>query len=269
MAKVTVLPANIEFEAKPGETMMGAAQARGLYWPTTCGGQGMCTTCLAEVVTGAGHLLEMSRGERKTIVAERGEGVLRQPVRLACQAVVLDGPIVVEKAGCAERKRQYDLRNHRTPHRRQDLSCIDVCPVDCIYGKDEDEQLYIDAEKCIDCAACEAVCPVTAIFFEDDVPPQWTGYIEKQSKYFENLSDEERSTPSGRAVRGSEQEAGSSQSIPLPGIVSPRYLCHPQFLLSLSKPSIEGFCNWTSVNSKRSFRSPTRRALAGRRKPCS
>ncbi len=74
----------------------------------------------------------------------------------------------------------------------KDMSCIDVCPVDCIYGKDEDEQLYIDAEMCIDCAACEAACPVTAIFFEDDVPGQWQSYIDKNRLYFEGMSADER-----------------------------------------------------------------------------
>src|SRR3972149_2911182 len=53
MAKVTVLPAKIEFEATAGETIMGAAQAHGYYWPTTCSGQGICTTCLSEVISGS------------------------------------------------------------------------------------------------------------------------------------------------------------------------------------------------------------------------
>ena len=53
MGQVTVQPDGITFEANTGETLMGAAQARGLYWPTTCGGQGVCTTCLSEVVSGA------------------------------------------------------------------------------------------------------------------------------------------------------------------------------------------------------------------------
>ena len=100
MAKVTVLPAQIEFEAEIGETLMGAAQARGLYWPTTCGGQGICTTCLSEVVSGSECLGEMSRSERKTLIAERGEAILGRPVRLACQATVLrDGAITVTKPG--------------------------------------------------------------------------------------------------------------------------------------------------------------------------
>jgi len=100
MAKVTVLPAQIEFEAAIGETLMGAAQARGLYWPTTCGGQGICTTCLSEVISGSECLAEMSRSERKTLTAERGEAILRRPVRLACQAAVLSaGSVILTKPG--------------------------------------------------------------------------------------------------------------------------------------------------------------------------
>jgi 2Fe-2S ferredoxin len=99
MAKVKILPDNIEFEAKAGETLMGAALARGLYWPTTCGGQGICTTCLTEVISGGDSLTPMGRNERKTLVAERGMSILGRPVRLACQAVVGDGPVVVNKPG--------------------------------------------------------------------------------------------------------------------------------------------------------------------------
>jgi 2Fe-2S ferredoxin len=100
MSKVTVLPGGIDYEAAVGETLMGAALARGLYWPTTCGGQGICTTCLTEVVSGGEALAEMGRSERKTLVAERGEAVLRRPVRLACQAAIMtNAPIIVNKPG--------------------------------------------------------------------------------------------------------------------------------------------------------------------------
>jgi NAD-dependent dihydropyrimidine dehydrogenase PreA subunit len=51
----------------------------------------------------------------------------------------------------------------------KDKSCVDVCPVDCIH--DAGEQMVIDPVECIDCGACEPVCPVDAIFFESDVPP--------------------------------------------------------------------------------------------------
>ena len=53
----------------------------------------------------------------------------------------------------------------------KDAACVDVCPVDCIYTKDgEDDMYYIHPEECIDCAACEPVCPVAAIFPEEAVP---------------------------------------------------------------------------------------------------
>jgi ferredoxin, 2Fe-2S len=100
MTKVTILPANLEIEVKIGETLMGAAQSLGYYWPTTCGGQAICTTCLTEVVSGGEVLAEMGRNERKTLVAERGEAILNRPLRLACQATILrDGTLTVNKAG--------------------------------------------------------------------------------------------------------------------------------------------------------------------------
>ena len=50
----------------------------------------------------------------------------------------------------------------------KDLSCVDVCPVDCIH--EADRILVIDPEECIDCGACEPECPVEAIFPEDALP---------------------------------------------------------------------------------------------------
>ena len=66
----------------------------------------------------------------------------------------------------------------------KDASCVDVCPVDCIHTTPEDQQYYINPEVCIDCAACESVCPVTAIFFEDDVPQQWKHYTPLNAGWF-------------------------------------------------------------------------------------
>ena len=57
----------------------------------------------------------------------------------------------------------------------KDASCVDVCPVDCIY--EGETMFYINPEECIDCAACEPVCPVAAIFAEDNVPDEWKSYI--------------------------------------------------------------------------------------------
>jgi NAD-dependent dihydropyrimidine dehydrogenase PreA subunit len=42
-----------------------------------------------------------------------------------------------------------------------DRSCVEECPVDCIY--EGDRKLYINPAECIDCGACELACPVEAI----------------------------------------------------------------------------------------------------------
>jgi ferredoxin len=73
----------------------------------------------------------------------------------------------------------------------KDVSCTEVCPVDCIHptadepGFGQAEQLYIDPEECIDCDACVEACPVDAITSEDQVPPEWQQYIAKNAAYYQ------------------------------------------------------------------------------------
>lgn len=68
-----------------------------------------------------------------------------------------------------------------------DKSCIEVCPVDCIYyDEDVDRQLYIHPDECIDCGACEPACPVTAIFADDEVPSNQVAFIEINALYFQD-----------------------------------------------------------------------------------
>ena len=52
----------------------------------------------------------------------------------------------------------------------KDMSCVAVCPVDCIITSDADPFMLINPDECIDCGACMPECPVNAIFAEDDVP---------------------------------------------------------------------------------------------------
>jgi NAD-dependent dihydropyrimidine dehydrogenase PreA subunit len=66
----------------------------------------------------------------------------------------------------------------------KDASCVDVCPVDCIHAGEEDEQYFINPEECIDCGACEPVCPVNAIFEEGSVPKKWKPFIQLNADYF-------------------------------------------------------------------------------------
>ncbi len=68
-----------------------------------------------------------------------------------------------------------------------DKSCVEVCPVDCVhYEEGTDRMEYIDPDECIDCGACEPVCPVTAIFAEDDVPDQYKEYTELNAKWYKD-----------------------------------------------------------------------------------
>ena len=62
--------------------------------------------------------------------------------------------------------------------------CVEVCPVDCIHPGED--QYYIDPEVCIDCGACEAACPVEAIYIEDELLEEDMIYLEKAKEFFKN-----------------------------------------------------------------------------------
>jgi 2Fe-2S ferredoxin len=99
MPTVRILPDNIAIEAEEGQTIMDAAHDAGLYWPTTCGGEGICTTCACTVEEGVAHLDPMGRGELKTLSVDRDPASLaRGKLRLACQARVR-GDVRVTKRG--------------------------------------------------------------------------------------------------------------------------------------------------------------------------
>ena len=73
----------------------------------------------------------------------------------------------------------------------KDTACVDACPVDCIHPKSDaddfeaSEMLYIDPDECIDCGACVPVCPVSAIFAEEDLPEKGHEYVEKNADHFQ------------------------------------------------------------------------------------
>ncbi len=82
----------------------------------------------------------------------------------------------------------------------KDRACVDVCPVDCIHPRGEEDpgerMLYIHPEECIDCGACEPVCPVDGIFTESELPEKWKAYTEMNADYY-RLSREEFTTKWG------------------------------------------------------------------------
>ena len=63
-----------------------------------------------------------------------------------------------------------------------DKACIEECPVDCIY--EGGRSLYIHPDECVDCGACEPVCPVEAIYYEDDLPDKWALHTADNARFF-------------------------------------------------------------------------------------
>jgi ferredoxin len=47
--------------------------------------------------------------------------------------------------------------------------------------------LYIHPDECVDCGACEPVCPVEAIYYEDDLPDQFKGYYAVNVEFFSEV----------------------------------------------------------------------------------
>ncbi len=77
----------------------------------------------------------------------------------------------------------------------KDKSCVEECPVDCIY--EGERMLYIHPDECVDCGACEPVCPVEAIFYEDDVPGQWAQFTVENARLFDQLGSPGGASKSG------------------------------------------------------------------------
>jgi NAD-dependent dihydropyrimidine dehydrogenase PreA subunit len=68
-----------------------------------------------------------------------------------------------------------------------DKSCIEECPVDCIY--EGDRKLYINPKECIDCGACEPVCPVEAISQDRRVAEEDSEFVEDNRRFFTEVLD--------------------------------------------------------------------------------
>lgn len=85
----------------------------------------------------------------------------------------------------------------------KDRSCVEECPVDCIY--EGARMLYIHPDECVDCGACEPVCPVEAICYEDDLPESSAPYLEDNARFFTEIlpgREEPLGSPGGSAKLG-------------------------------------------------------------------
>ena len=54
--------------------------------------------------------------------------------------------------------------------------CVEVGPVDCFY--EGPNFLVIHPDECIDCNACVPVCPVEAIYADDELPDEMQHYAQ-------------------------------------------------------------------------------------------
>jgi NAD-dependent dihydropyrimidine dehydrogenase PreA subunit len=63
-----------------------------------------------------------------------------------------------------------------------DKSCLDVCPVDCIY--EGGRKLYVQPDECVDCGACEPECPVDAVVYQDDLAEADLVHLADNARFF-------------------------------------------------------------------------------------
>ena len=114
-----------------------------------------------------------------------------------------------------------------------DKACIDECPVDCIY--EGDRMLYIHPDECVDCGACEPVCPVEAIYYEDDVPDKWKDFYNANVEFFSDLGSPGGAAKTGKIgkdhplVAALPPQAEGSLTTPLPGTGRRRRHARPDF----------------------------------------
>ena len=84
-----------------------------------------------------------------------------------------------------------------------DKSCMEECPVDCIY--EGSRKLYINDKECIDCGACEPVCPVEAISQDRRVPDDQTEFVADNIRFFTEVlpgRDAPIGVPGGASTTG-------------------------------------------------------------------
>ena len=60
--------------------------------------------------------------------------------------------------------------------------CCVVCPVDCFFEIEDPAMLVIDPDTCIDCELCQEACPVNAIWSEDELPDQYSEWLDKNAE---------------------------------------------------------------------------------------
>jgi NAD-dependent dihydropyrimidine dehydrogenase PreA subunit len=94
----------------------------------------------------------------------------------------------------------------------KERSCIDVCPVDCIY--ETDRMLVIDPDECIDCGACVPECPVDAIYSLDTLPDKWSGFEQINAAWQEGADRVTELVNAEKAQAGVAFGSGAADAFP-------------------------------------------------------
>lgn len=87
--------------------------------------------------------------------------------------------------------------------------CVEVCPVNCFY--EGANFIVIHPDECIDCGACEPVCPSKAIFPDGEVPEQYREYIalnQEFSQKWPNLSSKRDPLPTAEDYKAKTGKRG-------------------------------------------------------------
>jgi ferredoxin len=80
--------------------------------------------------------------------------------------------------------------------------CVEVCPVNCFY--EGANFLVIHPDECIDCGACEPVCPTKAIFPDGDLPEKWAEYVQLNADFstkWPNIAEKRPALPEAEEMK--------------------------------------------------------------------
>jgi NAD-dependent dihydropyrimidine dehydrogenase PreA subunit len=64
-------------------------------------------------------------------------------------------------------------------------SCVQECPVDCIY--EGARTMYINPDECVECGACKMTCAVGAIYWDEDLPDDQRQHLDDNAAFFRQI----------------------------------------------------------------------------------
>lgn len=107
--KVRFVPQNLEFDIKPGETVLHVAQDHGVYIKSVCRGVPSCAECRVRVVEGEHNVLQPTSSELSLI----GTAHFVDRRRLSCQLKCY-GDITVDLSEQIEKEKKAMARSSRS-----------------------------------------------------------------------------------------------------------------------------------------------------------